>query len=85
MGRDADLPGYERGCPAALDAARAAHHHARRGSRTSLKGGARTEFERNFAERARLGYAYVMDKLDFYLVNDAREKASRDAVCRAIA
>ena len=34
---------------------------------------------------ARLGYAYVMNKLDFYLVNDPREKALRDAVYRAIA
>lgn len=34
---------------------------------------------------ARLGYAYVMNKLDFYLENDPREKALRDAVFRAIA
>jgi CubicO group peptidase (beta-lactamase class C family) len=33
---------------------------------------------------ARLGYAYVMNKLDFYLVNDPREKALRDAVYHAI-
>jgi CubicO group peptidase (beta-lactamase class C family) len=33
---------------------------------------------------ARLGYAYVMNKLDFYLQNDPREKALRDAVYRAI-
>jgi CubicO group peptidase (beta-lactamase class C family) len=33
---------------------------------------------------ARLGYAYVMNKLDFYLVNDPREKALRDAVYRSI-
>ena len=33
---------------------------------------------------ARLGYAYVMNKLDFYLANDPREKALRDAVYRAI-
>lgn len=32
----------------------------------------------------RLGYAYVMNKLDFYLVDDPREKALRDAVYRAI-
>jgi len=32
----------------------------------------------------RLGYAYVMNKLDFYLQNDPREKALRDAVYRAI-
>lgn len=32
----------------------------------------------------RLGYAYVMNKLDFYLENDPREKALRDAVYRAI-
>lgn len=32
---------------------------------------------------ARLGYAYVMNRLDFYLV-DPREKALRDAVYRAI-
>ena len=34
---------------------------------------------------ARLGYAYVMNKLDFYLENDPREKPLRDAVYRAIA
>jgi CubicO group peptidase (beta-lactamase class C family) len=34
---------------------------------------------------ARLGFAYVMNKLDFYLENDPREKALRDAVYRAIA
>ncbi len=34
---------------------------------------------------AQLGYAYVMNKLDFYLVDDPREKALRDAVYRAIA
>ena len=33
----------------------------------------------------RLGYAYVMNKLDFYLENDPREKALRDAVYRAMA
>ena len=32
-----------------------------------------------------LGYAYVMNKLDFYLTNDPREKALRDAIYRAIA
>jgi hypothetical protein len=32
----------------------------------------------------RLGYAYVMNKLDFYLDDDPREKALRDAVYRAI-
>jgi CubicO group peptidase (beta-lactamase class C family) len=32
-----------------------------------------------------LGYAYVMNKLDFYLVDDPREKALRDAVYRAMA
>jgi hypothetical protein len=31
------------------------------------------------------GYAYVMNKLDFYLTDDPREKALRDAVYRAIA
>jgi CubicO group peptidase (beta-lactamase class C family) len=31
-----------------------------------------------------LGYAYVMNRLDFYLENDPREKALRDAVYRAI-
>jgi CubicO group peptidase (beta-lactamase class C family) len=31
-----------------------------------------------------LGYAYVMNKLDFYLENDPREKALRDSVYRAI-
>ena len=34
---------------------------------------------------AQLGYAYVMNKLDFYLENDPREKALRDAVYRAMA
>jgi CubicO group peptidase (beta-lactamase class C family) len=33
---------------------------------------------------ARLGYAYVMNKLDFYLTDDPREKALRDAVYRAM-
>jgi CubicO group peptidase (beta-lactamase class C family) len=32
-----------------------------------------------------IGYAYVMNKLDFYLQDDPREKALRDAVYRAIA
>ena len=34
---------------------------------------------------AHLGYAYVMNKLDFYLADDPREKSLRDAVYRAIA
>jgi CubicO group peptidase (beta-lactamase class C family) len=34
---------------------------------------------------ARLGYAYVMNKTDFYLFDDPREKALRDALYRAIA
>ncbi|HET7786771.1 MAG TPA: serine hydrolase domain-containing protein [Myxococcales bacterium] len=34
---------------------------------------------------ARLGYAYVMNKLDFYLSDDPREKALRDAVYAGIA
>jgi CubicO group peptidase (beta-lactamase class C family) len=34
---------------------------------------------------ARLGYAYVMNKLDFWLMDDPREKALRDAIYRAIA
>ena len=33
----------------------------------------------------RLGYAYVMNKMDFYMFDDPREKALRDAVHRAIA
>lgn len=33
----------------------------------------------------RLGYAYVMNKLDFWLIDDPREKALRDAVYRSIA
>ena len=33
---------------------------------------------------AHLGYAYVMNKLDFYLTDDPREKALRDAVYHAI-
>ena len=32
----------------------------------------------------RLGFAYVMNKMDFYLIDDPREKALRDAVYRAI-
>ncbi len=32
-----------------------------------------------------LGYAYVMNKLDFWLIDDPREKSLRDAVYRAIA
>jgi CubicO group peptidase (beta-lactamase class C family) len=34
---------------------------------------------------ARLGYAYVMNKLDFWLIDDPREKPLRDAAYRAIA
>lgn len=34
---------------------------------------------------ARLGFAYVMNKLNFYLVDDPREKSLRDALYRAIA
>jgi CubicO group peptidase (beta-lactamase class C family) len=34
---------------------------------------------------ARLGYAYVMNKMGFYLTDDPREKPLRDAVYRAIA
>jgi len=34
---------------------------------------------------ARLGYAYVMNKMDFHMFDDPREKALRDAVHRAIA
>ena len=33
---------------------------------------------------ARLGYAYVMNKTDFYLFDDPREKALRDAIYRVI-
>jgi CubicO group peptidase (beta-lactamase class C family) len=33
---------------------------------------------------AHLGYAYVMNKLDFHLIDDPREKALRDAIYRAI-
>ena len=33
---------------------------------------------------ARLGFAYVMNRLDFYLSDDPREKALRDAVYRAV-
>lgn len=32
----------------------------------------------------RLGYAYVMNKMDFYMLDDPREKALRDAVQRSI-
>ncbi len=34
---------------------------------------------------AHLGFAYIMNKLDFYLADDPREKSLRDAVYRAIA
>jgi len=34
---------------------------------------------------AHVGYAYVMNRLDFYLENDPREKALRDALYRAMA
>jgi CubicO group peptidase (beta-lactamase class C family) len=34
---------------------------------------------------ARLGYAYVMNKMDFQMIDDPREKALRDAVYRGIA
>jgi CubicO group peptidase (beta-lactamase class C family) len=34
---------------------------------------------------ARLGYAYVMNKMDFHMIDDPREKSLRDAVYRAIA
>jgi CubicO group peptidase (beta-lactamase class C family) len=33
---------------------------------------------------ARLGFAYVMNKMDYYMVDDPREKALRDAVHRSI-
>ncbi len=33
---------------------------------------------------ARLGYAYVMNKFDFYLSDDPREKPLRDAIYRAL-
>ncbi len=33
---------------------------------------------------AHLGYAYVMNKLDFYLADDPREKALRDAIYRSL-
>jgi CubicO group peptidase (beta-lactamase class C family) len=33
---------------------------------------------------AQLGYAYVMNEMDFYLIDDPREKALRDAIYRAI-
>jgi CubicO group peptidase (beta-lactamase class C family) len=33
---------------------------------------------------ARIGYAYVMNKLDFWLIDDPREKALRDALYRAM-
>lgn len=34
---------------------------------------------------AHLGYAYVMNKLDFHLFDDPREKPLRDAILRAVA
>jgi CubicO group peptidase (beta-lactamase class C family) len=33
---------------------------------------------------AQLGYAYVMNRMDFYLTDDPREKALRDAIYRAL-
>jgi CubicO group peptidase (beta-lactamase class C family) len=33
---------------------------------------------------ARLGYAYVMNKMDFHLTDDPREKPLRDAIYRAV-
>jgi CubicO group peptidase (beta-lactamase class C family) len=33
---------------------------------------------------AHVGYAYVMNKMDFYLLDDPREKALRDALYRAL-
>jgi CubicO group peptidase (beta-lactamase class C family) len=34
---------------------------------------------------ARLGYAYIMNKMDFFILDDPRENALRNAVLRAIA
>jgi CubicO group peptidase (beta-lactamase class C family) len=34
---------------------------------------------------AHVGYAYVMNKMDFYLTDDPREKPLREALYRAIA
>ena len=34
---------------------------------------------------ADLGYAYVTNKFDFYLIDDPREKALRSAIYRAVA
>jgi hypothetical protein len=31
-----------------------------------------------------LGYAYVMNRMDFYLTDDPREKPLRDAIYRAV-
>lgn len=33
---------------------------------------------------ARLGFAYVMNKMDYHMVDDPREKALRDAAQRSI-
>jgi CubicO group peptidase (beta-lactamase class C family) len=33
---------------------------------------------------SRLGYAYVMNNMDYYMLDDPREKALRDAVHRSI-
>ena len=33
---------------------------------------------------SRLGFAYVMNKMDYYMFDDPREKALRDAVHRSI-
>ncbi|HET9326076.1 MAG TPA: serine hydrolase domain-containing protein [Candidatus Eisenbacteria bacterium] len=34
---------------------------------------------------ARLGYAYVMNKMDYHMIDDPREKALRDAIYRSMA
>jgi hypothetical protein len=41
--------------------------------------------DRTLARPVQTRSIYVMNKLNFYLVNDPREKALRDAVYRAIA
>ena len=39
----------------------------------------------DYESDARLGYAYVMIKTDFYLLDDPREKTLRDAIYASIA